>query len=149
MKLISSNFANGAEIPSKYTCDGENINPEFKIKDIPKNTNSLVLIMDDPDALKPAGKVWDHWIVFNIPSDTVEISEGQEPTGIHGKGTGGNLKYSGPCPPDKEHNYVFKIYALDSELKLTEGTIKAEIENAMQNHILDKAELVGKYKRVR
>lgn len=147
MLLTSPNFAPGGEIPSKYTCDGANINPELMIEDVPKNAKSLVLIMDDPDALKPAGKVWDHWIVFNIPPDTMTILEEQEPQGAHGRGSGGELKYSGPCPPDREHRYYFKLYALDTELNLVEGVSKAEIEEAMQKHVIEQAELMGRYQR--
>jgi Raf kinase inhibitor-like YbhB/YbcL family protein len=144
MKLTSSVFENNKSIPSKYTCDGENINPPLEISEVPEGSQSLVLIMDDPDA--PAG-TWDHWIVFNIPSDVSNIAEGEEPAGIHGKGTSNNLNYNGPCPPDKEHRYFFKLYALDAELNLPEGSSKREVEEAMQGHILDQARLIGLYDR--
>ncbi|KPJ54869.1 hypothetical protein AMJ47_02235 [Parcubacteria bacterium DG_72] len=144
MKIKSSVFENNQNIPSKYTCDGQDINPALEFSDIPENTKTLVLIMDDPDA--PAG-TWDHWIVFNIPTDTKEIAENEEPPGVHGKGTSNNLEYHGPCPPDREHRYFFKLYALDTELDLPEGSTKQEVEEAMQGHILDEAELIGLYKR--
>jgi len=147
MKIRSSAFENGGNIPSKYTCDGEDTNPQLSISDVPVEAKSLVLIMDDPDAIKPAGKVWDHWIVWNIPVDTTEISESEEPAGIHGKGTSGNLNYHGPCPPYAEHRYYFKLYALDIQLDLPEGASKLEVEAAMEGHILKKDELIGKYKR--
>ena len=148
MKLTSSAFKDNGMIPSKYTCDGDNFNPQLSISEVPGNAESLVLIMDDPDAIKPAGKVWDHWIVFNIPSDLKEISESEEPEGIHGVGSGGNLDYRGPCPPDGEHKYFFKLYALDTILDLEEGVTKEEVEIAMQDHILEQTELTGRYNRV-
>ena len=149
MKLTSFVFVNNGEIPSKYTCDDKNISPPLEISDVPKNAKSLVLIMDDPDAIKPAEKVWDHWIVFNIPADTTKINEGEEPKGIHGRGTGGNSKYSGPCPPDAMHRYFFKLYALDTNLEVREGASKREVEESMKGHILDQATLMGTYERVK
>jgi hypothetical protein len=147
MKISSPAFENAGEIPSKYTCDGEDINPELNIEDVPEDTKSLVLIMDDPDAVKPAGKVWDHWVVFNIPKDVRKIEEGKEPEGIPGKNSWGRLGYGGPCPPDTRHRYFFKVYALDIELHLEEGATKQEVEEAMKDHILDKAELIVTYER--
>lgn len=149
MKLTSSAFKHNENIPAKYTCEGQDISPPLTIKDIPAEAKSLTLIMDDPDAIKPAGKVWDHWIVWNISVNSTEIPEGKEPQGVHGKGTGGNLDYHGPCPPDAEHRYYFKLYALDIKLNLPEGATKAEVEKAMKDHILAKAELMGKYEKKR
>lgn len=147
MKITSSAFENNGNIPSKYTYDEGNISPPLTFSEIPKNTKTLALIMDDPDAIKPAGKVWNHWIVFNIPKDTAEISEAQEPNGIHGKGTSENLNYHGPCPPDGEHRYFFKLYALDTELNLEQGATKEQLIQAMEGHIIEKVELIGKYAR--
>ncbi|PIO08546.1 YbhB/YbcL family Raf kinase inhibitor-like protein [Candidatus Pacearchaeota archaeon CG10_big_fil_rev_8_21_14_0_10_34_12] len=144
MELRSPAFENGGKIPSKYTCDSEDLSPRLEISNIPEGTKSLVLIMDDPDA--PIG-MWVHWVVFNISPETKVIPEGEEPKGIHGKGTGGNKDYMGPCPPGGEHRYFFKLYALDTELDLNEGATKTDVEGAMENHILEKSELVGKYKR--
>src|SRR3989338_2241297 len=123
MKITSPVFENNGKIPEKYTCDSENVSPPLEFQDIPKNTKSLVLIMDDPDIPDFVKKkfnieVWDHWIVFNIPPTTTEILEGQNPTGLLGKNTGGKNAYGGPCPPDKEHRYLFKLYALDRMLNL-------------------------------
>ncbi len=149
MKIKSSAFENNQSIPSKYTCDGQDTNPALEFSDIPEDAKTLVLIMDDPDVpvnLRGDG-MWDHWIVFNISPDIKEISEGEEPLGVHGRGTSGNLKYHGPCPPDREHRYFFKLYALDKELDLPEGSTKQEVETAMQGHILESAELIGLYKR--
>jgi Raf kinase inhibitor-like YbhB/YbcL family protein len=144
LSITSPAFVPGAPIPSQYTCDGADINPALTIDGVPKQTVSLTLIMDDPDA--PAG-VWDHWIVFNIAPDTHEIAEKQEPVGVHGRGTSGNMAYHGPCPPDREHRYFFKLYALDTQLDLPEGSTKAAVEAAMRGHILDQVELVGRYAR--
>jgi len=151
MRLISSAFEQGGKIPSKYTCDGPNVSPPLRIEGIPGGTKSLVLIMDDPDVPKSIRQdgMWDHWVVYDIPPDLQEIPEGQEPPGTHGKGTGGNSNYFGPCPPDREHRYFFKLYALDTLLKLPAGSTKAQVERAMQGHILEKAELMGTYERVK
>lgn len=150
MKLESSAFEHDKRIPSQYTCDGQDINPPLVISNIPAGAKNLVLIMDDPDAVKPAGKVWDHWVVFNIPipeSRELKISENSEPEGTHGFGTSGNTTYHGPCPPDGEHRYFFKAYALDTLLDLAEGAAKTEVERAMEGHIFNYAELVGRYTR--
>lgn len=149
MKITSSAFSEGQKIPSKYTCDGINISPPLEIAGAPEEAKSLVLIMDDPDAIKPANKIWDHWIVFNIPPTTKKIEEGKEPQGIHGKGTSNNLKYQGPCPPDAMHRYFFKLYALDTNLTLSEGVTKKQVEDAMKEHVITEARLMGTYSRMR
>lgn len=151
MKLISSAFEHGGRIPSKHTCDGPNVSPHLRIEGIPAGTKSLVLIMDDPDVPRSIRQdgMWDHWVVYDIPPDVQEIPEGQEPPGTHGKGTGGNTNYFGPCPPDREHRYFFKLYALDTFLKLPAGSTKAQVEKAMEGHILEKTELMGRYERVK
>ena len=148
MELKSSAFENNGKIPSKYTCDGNNISPQLSISDVPKNAKSLVLIMDDPDAVKPAGKIWDHWIVFNIHPETKEIPEAQEPQGVQGITSFGRLGYGGPCPPDAEHKYIFKVYALDTELDLGEGVTKEDVKKEMKEHIIEKTELTGRYERL-
>ncbi len=151
MELASSAFSHDSVIPARYTCDGDNINPPLVIGGVPEQAVSLVLIMDDPDVPKHlrADGMWDHWVVFNIPPQTREIAENSEPAGVHGLGTGGNLKYYGPCPPDREHRYFFKLYALDCQLDLAEGVSKAELEQAMAGHVLAQAELMGRYDRPR
>ncbi len=150
MKLESSAFEHEGTIPAKYTCDGENISPPLKISDVPPGTKSLVLIMDDPDvpkSIRPDG-MWDHWLTWNIPPEISEIPEGQEPSGVVGKNTGGSFGYRGPCPPDREHRYFFKLYALDIMLDLSpETTTKNDLEAAMQSYILSQAELMGRYNR--
>ncbi len=149
MQLTSPAFEVGGKIPSEYTCDGRNINPELQISGVPKNAQALVLIMDDPDVpdYVRKDKMWVHWIVFNIPPTQTQIAKDSQPTGIPGINTGGELKYQGPCPPDREHRYFFKLYALDAPLNLPRGATKAEIEQAMNNHIVARTELMGKYER--
>src|SRR3989344_6812742 len=116
MKLTSPAFEDNGKIPSKYTCDDQNINPRLFISDVPDDAKTLVLIMDDPDIPETAKKsfnvsVWDHWVVFNIPPGTKAVSEGRNPPGVIGRNTRGNNTYGGPCPPDREHRYFFKLYA--------------------------------------
>ena len=144
MKLTSPAFEHNGAIPSEYTCDGSDTSPELNIADIPKNTKSLVLINDDPDA--PVG-TWDHWIVFNMPTSTTKINKGQEPSGTGGKNSWGRTGYGGPCPPSGTHRYFFKLYALDTELDLGEGADKKSIEAAMEGHIIEKTELLGTYQK--
>lgn len=149
LTLTSSAFEDGASIPSMHTCDGEDVSPPLLIRGVDENAKSLVLIMDDPDVpthLREDG-IWDHWIKFNIPADTIEIKEGKEPEGTSGIGTSGNLKYKGPCPPDKEHRYIFTLYSLDTMLDLDEGVTKEAVRAAMKGHILQKTELIGLYNR--
>ena len=149
MKLTSSAFEHEGKIPSKYTCDGDNINPPLAISDVPSEAKSFALIMDDPDVPKHLREdgMWDHWVVFNIPASLRDIKEGEEPAGTHGSGTSGNLDYFGPCPPDREHRYYFKLYALDTELDLQEKATKQQVEKAMEGHVLAEAELMGRYER--
>ncbi len=152
MNLTSPSFPPHGKIPGKYTCDGENISPPLNIEHVPANAKSLALIMDDPDIPEFVKKkfnitIWDHWIVFNIPPTTTEISEGKNPPGILGKNTGGKNAYGGPCPPDKEHRYFFRMYALDKMLDLPEGVAKKQVEEGMEGHVLEKVELMGRYER--
>jgi Raf kinase inhibitor-like YbhB/YbcL family protein len=149
MQLSSPSFKNKDKIPSKYTCDGRNINPELFISHVPASAQCLVLIMDDPDVPPSvrADKMWDHWVVFNIPPQTTHIAENSQPPGVSGSNTEGELNYQGPCPPDREHRYFFKLYALDTLLSLPQGASKKEVEAAMQGHILAQTELMGRYER--
>lgn len=149
MKLTSKAFENTGKIPAKYTCDGQNINPPLTISDVPSQAQSLALIMDDPDVPKRLREdgMWDHWIIFNIPTNVTDIEEGQEPPGDHGIGTNGNLDYFGPCPPDREHRYFFKLYAIDKILELPEKATKKQVEAAMECHILAQSSLIGRYAR--
>ena len=149
LELKSSAFEHNGKIPSKYTCDGENISPALSISGVDSGAKSLALIMDDPDIPKGINEenVWDHWIVFNISTDTISIAEDSEPSGIAGIGTSGKVGYHGPCPPDREHRYIFMLYALDDQLNLKEGATKQMVKDAMAGHILQKAELIGLYDR--
>lgn len=154
IKILSEAFEDGGNIPPKYTCDGENINPPLEITGIPKSSKSLVLIIDDPDipdfVKRSRGiEVFDHWVVFNIPPTVGKIEEGAEPKGVKGVNSSGQNKYTGPCPPDREHRYFFKIYALDLKLDLLEGSSKKEVEKAMDGHIIASGELIGRYNKVR
>jgi Raf kinase inhibitor-like YbhB/YbcL family protein len=149
MKIISSAFESGELMPVKYTCNGENVNPSLEFVDVPERAVSLVLIMDDPDVPVTVreDQIWDHWIKFNIPTSVKTVAENSEPEGVAGVGTSGNLKYHGPCPPDRQHRYFFKLYALDTKLNLPEGVTKKEVETAMTKHIIDQAELIGLYEQ--
>src|SRR2546421_9040536 len=147
LQITSAAFGPNERIPSKYTCDGQNVNPPLTFASIPPNAESLVLTVDDPDVpknLMPSG-VFDHWLIWDLPVDSHGISEGalEAKKGLNGKGHG----YTGPCPPDGEHRYFFKLYALDT--KFTGKTIsnKHDLETAMKGHVLDHAELMGRYAR--
>jgi hypothetical protein len=145
LKIESLAFNNGGMIPLKYTCDGENINPPLVITGIPENTKSLVLIVEDPDA--PVG-TWIHWTVWNISPATNEIPENSVPQGaVEGITDFGAPGYGGPCPPSGKHRYFFKLYSLDITLDLATSASVEDIEEAMQGHIIESAEMVGLYER--
>jgi len=152
MKITSSAFANNGTIPSKYTCDGQSINPPLAFADVPNAAKSLVLLMDDPDvpkSLLPSG-VFDHWVVYNIPPSVHEIAENTVPSGVsQGLNGAGQEKYTPPCPPDREHRYFFKLFALDTTLAFENPSkvSKQMVIDKMQGHIIGEAELVGLYNR--
>ncbi len=149
MKLTSSSFDEGNVIPSLYTCEGKNINPPLEISGIPDETKSLVLIIDDPDVPKnliPSG-IFDHWVVFNLPPSTSKIEENTPSIGVQGKNSYGKNEYVGPCPPDAQHRYFFKLYALNILLDLKEGVTKEDVEKAMEEHIIDHCQLMGIYEK--
>ena len=150
-ELISTAFEQGEPIPAKYSCDGEDISPSLAWGDPPNGTQSLVLIMDDPDA---PGGTWDHWIVFNIPADIRELPEAvqvgtkfDEVAATFGKNSWGRSDYGGPCPPGGTHRYFFKLYALDITLGLDENADKDQVLAAMESHVLAEAELMGTFSR--
>jgi len=143
--LRSSAFENNSNIPSKYTCDGQDINPPLSISGIPENAQGLILIVEDPDA--PMG-TFCHWTMWNISPQVTEISENSVPEGAtEGQTDFGKTGYGGPCPPSGTHRYFFKLYALDVKLDLNEGAGKTEVERAMEGHVLGGAELIGLYSR--
>ena len=145
LELKSIFFENNGKIPSKYTCDGENINPLLEINKIPNNTKSLALIVDDPDA--PSGD-WVHWLMWNIPPQTTIIESNFVPPGsIQGINDSKENKYDGPCPPSGTHRYFFKLYALDIILDLNKDNKKQNLEKSMIGHILGQTELIGLYSR--
>jgi len=141
--VTSAAFHNGELIPSKYTCDGEEINPPLEIMELPEGTQSLALIVDDPDA--PNG-TFDHWLVWNIDPFKKHIAENSNP-GISGHNSAGKTGYHGPCPPSGSHRYFFKVYALSTNLDLAPGSGKKELEDAMLPHILGQGSLMGRYER--
>jgi len=145
MNIKSDAFENNTFIPEKYTCDGENINPELIIENVPENAVSMALIMDDPDA--PSGD-FVHWLVWNMSPKLQKIDEGSVPDGvIQGLTSANNNKYNGPCPPSGTHRYQFKIYALDTKLELQQTANKKGLLDAMNGHIIEENLLTGLYKR--
>ncbi|UVE51563.1 YbhB/YbcL family Raf kinase inhibitor-like protein [Haloferax larsenii] len=146
LTLASPAFDDGSEIPRPYGYTNENTSPPLRISGVPGDAESLALVMDDPDAVKPAGKVWDHWVVWNIDPATARIDEGDSISGAtEGQNSYGERGYGGPNPPDREHTYRFVLYALDTELGLEPGATKADLESAIEGHVLDEARLTGTY----
>ena len=148
MNLSSGVFENGGVIPAKYTCDGDQTSLPLHWNGVPTEAKSLALIMDDPDALPVANKIWDHWILFNMPAQDGSLAEGERPThGVVGSNGSGKAEYQGPCPPNGEHAYRFRLYALDTMLDLAEGAPKEAVEKALSGHILAESHLEGRYTR--
>ena len=151
MKIQSTAFKEGENIPSKFTCDGENISPELSWDDFPDNTKTFAMVVDDPDA---PGGTFVHWVLYNIPSDTTNLLEGTTSKNLpdrakQGVNHFGDNEYGGPCPPSGTHRYYFKLYALDDEVQLKEGVSKRDLLKAMEGHILAEGQLMGKYERVK
>ena len=142
LEISSPAFNDGEMIPSKYSCEGVNVNPPLQIKDIPEDAKCLALIVDDPDALRGT---WVHWLVWNIPV-THLIKERHVP-GKEGLNDFQQHRYSGPCPPSGVHRYFFKVYALDALLDLPADARKHTLEKVMSDHIIGFGELIGLYKR--
>ncbi len=146
-KIESPSFANGATIPKDFTCEGQNKSPELRWSDVPANAKSFTLIMDDPDA---PGGTWTHWVLFNIPAATQKLAESSKALGVEATTSFGNPGYGGPCPPrgNGPHRYFFTLYALDVDsLNLKSGAARRDVEAAMKNHIVGKAQWMGKYER--
>ena len=153
MKLTSPGFADGSTIPTRFTCDGADRSPALTWQDSPSGTKAFALICDDPDA---PGKTWVHWVTYDLPATLAELPEGIEPTDQPPALNGGRqgitdfrrVGYGGPCPPPgKPHRYFFTLYALDAALGLDPKATKADVERAMQGHILGTAQLIGTYRR--
>ncbi len=145
MKIKSPAFSENQLMPPTYACDGENISPPLEISDVPENSVSLALVMDDPDA--PHG-TFTHWLIWDIPPQTQEISENSVPeTALQGTNDGGQIGYMGPCPPGGTHRYFFKLFALNRKLNLSPNIKRQEFEREMTNSIIAKSEYVGLYTR--
>lgn len=146
LSLTSAAFSNGSTIPRRFGYKNENHSPPLHISEIPNGTKSLALIMDDPDAMGAVGKVWVHWLLWNINPNTTEIKENETPMdAIEGKTDFNEIGYGGPAPPDKQHTYIFKLYALAEKLNLSKGATKLQLEEAMKNKIIETATLTGTY----
>lgn len=150
MHIYSPAFDIGSTIPFKYTCDGDNISPPLTWEDPPQATQSFALILEDPDAPQ---KTFIHWVIYNLPAQIRQLPEAvpNQPSlpegGLQGKNDFGQLGYGGPCPPNGTHRYFFKLLALDTFLELEPGITKADLKAAMAGHILDAAEIMGRYAR--
>jgi len=142
MKIRSIAFSQNGHIPPKYTCEGENVNPPLDVSNVPENTKSLALIMEDPDA--PSG-TFTHWLMWNFQPNEV-ITEGNTP-GVEGINSFGKLGYGGPCPPNGAHRYYFRVFALDSKLDLLPGVDKKALLKAMEGRILETSELMAYYQK--
>jgi Raf kinase inhibitor-like YbhB/YbcL family protein len=151
ISISSDVFENGGMLSSEYTCDGSDVSPDLSWDTVPAGTQSIALIVDDPDA---PGKTWVHWVIYNIPANSsglplgVPRNETLDDDVQQGKNDFGRIGYNGPCPPPgKAHRYFFKVYALDTTLSLKSGATKSQLEAAMSGHILAQGEMVGKYGR--
>lgn len=152
LTVTSDAFSPNGTIPGKYTCEGDDVAPALQWSGVPERAKSLALIVDDPDAPDPAApkRVYVHWVLYDIPPSATGLAEGvtsaQLPRGTReGKNDFGNVGYGGPCPPIGRHRYFFKLYALDTTLGDLGTATKADVEAAMQGHILERAEIVGTY----
>lgn len=151
IQITSQAFAEGKPIPTRHTCDAENVSPPLAWANLPAGTVSLALINDDPDA---PGRTWVHWVIFNLPPEPAALPEGVPASetlaskAIQGKNDFGRIGYGGPCPPrGTPHRYFFKFYALDSTLNLRPGATKQDVLRAMEGHILAEGQLMGTYQR--
>lgn len=152
LAITSTAFAGGGPIPARHTCQGEDVSVPLAWKDLPAGTKSLALIVDDPDAPDPAApkRTWVHWVLYNLPATAGGLPEAVDelPAGaLEGRNDWGRTGYGGPCPPIGRHRYVHKLYALDTVLPDLGEPTKAELERAMEGHVLAKAELVGTYQK--
>ena len=143
MRIKSPAFEENQPIPVTFTCNGENHNPPLEFTDVPSETQSLALIMDDPDA---ASGIFTHWLIWNIPPEAIKIEEGIVPEGSEeGLNSAGQKGYMGPCPPSGTHRYFFKLYALNKRFSVSSNITKKELEDEISNSLVDKAEFIGTY----
>jgi len=142
LHISSPSFQNDGSIPKDFACEGRGVSPELLIGDIPREAKTLALIVEDPDA---PGQIFDHWVVWNIPPSK-RITENARP-GLEGKNSKGEIGYTGPCPPEGTHRYFFKVYAVDTLLDLKQGATKAQLIDALRDHVVAYGELVGTYKK--
>lgn len=154
LTIKSTSFTEGGPIPSTYTCEGDDVSPPLTWSGVPEDAYSLVLIVDDPDAPDPDAPktTWVHWVLYNISADTTTLPEGVEPQELpvgtlQGLNDWQRTGYGGPCPPQGRHRYFFKLYALDTVLTGLDEPTKAEVETAMEGHVVGQAELVGTYEK--
>ncbi len=152
MTVGSTAFGHGEAIPARYTCEGDDLSPPLEFRGVPDGTESLVLIVDDPDAPDPAAplRVWVHWLVYNLPPDTAGLPEGASARGLpevakQGLNDSGEVGYGGPCPPIGRHRYFHKLFALDRVLPDLGAVKRGDLEREMEGHILARAELMGVY----
>ncbi|NBC05075.1 MAG: YbhB/YbcL family Raf kinase inhibitor-like protein [Bacteroidetes bacterium] len=149
-KIESKVFQEGGMIPTKYTCDGENISPPLKWLNAPESTKSFALLLEDPDA---PTKTWSHWVLYNIPAnqtglrERIQNLEKFDNGAMHGINDFKKYGYGGPCPPSGTHRYIFKLYALKKPLELEPGATRKQLLDAMEGQIIKKKELTGRYKR--
>jgi Raf kinase inhibitor-like YbhB/YbcL family protein len=156
LNLTSRAFEAGSSIPARHTCDGDDVSPPLAWSGVPDGTRSLALVVDDPDAPDPAApqRVWVHWVLYNMPPDASGLEQGVEsaelPTGTReGLNDWKRTGYGGPCPPVGQHRYFHKLYALDIVLPDLGAPTRTGLEQAMQGHVLDQAELIGVYQRAK
>lgn len=151
MEITSSAYKPGGAIPAKFTCDRQNISPEFSWNGAPKETKSFALVVHDPDAPRKSG--FAHWVLFNIPSAVTHVSENMprqgviEGIGVQGKNDSGKIGYAGPCPPSGTHRYFARVYALRDKLDLQPGATYEELVAALDGKVIEEAELMGTYAR--
>lgn len=151
MQLLSLSFTAGGPIPVRYTCEGENVSPEFAWRDAPAETKSFAFVVHDPDAPKVGG--FAHWVLYNIPAENAHlphaVPDREEVPGIGTQGTNdsGEIGYTGPCPPSGMHHYYFRLFALDRDFNLHPGATHEDLTEAIEGHILARAELVGTYRK--
>jgi Raf kinase inhibitor-like YbhB/YbcL family protein len=147
MRLVSPAFKDQERIPVKYTCHGEKLSPPLLFEDAPEDARFFALVVEDPDVPKQfrADGMWNHWLAWNIPAAVDGLPEGEPAPGVVGRSTGGTYGYEPPCPPDREHRYIFSLYALGEELPLGKDATKEELLAEISKHVIAKTELLGLY----